>query len=506
MKYLILLLSLIFAQPVFADTYTIDGVFYAQTAAGIEAAISDATAGDSIYMPAATYLLTDDIDNTKSGLTFYGDGPSTVLSLVDNVNLTVVRTTVSNTTYRDFNISGNKANQSAGSGLGFTNGCNNTLIQNITIDNTFWYGISFSMSNNETIKNCTITNAGRDTLDPETYGMGIYLNDVDDITIDGNTISDSFSSGIDVNGGCFNVIVSNNDISGVQSDYRSGIHAWNWLSGTLEDNYIHDFIETANGINGIFLRGADGTDTKMAIDVDIKRNRIENVTGVGIEFQSGGSASNYLNVSGNIMTGSAVGSQNPAVYFARGYINFTNNIIPNWHEEGLEFVNLTLVNNINVYHNTILNIGQRYRGYAFYFPGDNATDINIKDNIVADTQAVRTMTNIIYHGGSTLSNITLDYNCYYPEFAGFIKYDGVDFDTLAAYQLATSQDAHSIASDPLLSSRYRLKPGSPAINAGASLGVADDYLGNWRDLRPDIGAMEAGDFIHEATLHDAKLN
>lgn len=56
----------------------------------------------------------------------------------------------------------------------------------------------------------------------------------------------------------------------------------------------------------------------------------------------------------------------------------------------------------------------------------------------------------------------------------------------------TGRDANSLFADPLFrsSSDYRLRAGSPAINAGVDVGLTTDYLGKPIRGLPDIGAYE----------------
>lgn len=55
---------------------------------------------------------------------------------------------------------------------------------------------------------------------------------------------------------------------------------------------------------------------------------------------------------------------------------------------------------------------------------------------------------------------------------------------LKSYQTLSGKEAHSMFSDPLLTSQYKLKLGSPAIDAGIDVGYP------YQGTSPDMGAFE----------------
>jgi uncharacterized protein YmfQ (DUF2313 family) len=94
---------------------------------------------------------------------------------------------------------------------------------------------------------------------------------------------------------------------------------------------------------------------------------------------------------------------------------------------------------------------------------------------------------------------TIERNLYFN--AGAVTFpfvfDGTNVASFAAWQVASGQDATSIyGQDPKLvdpsAGDFRLLSSSPAIDAGLSLGLRDDYAGNPRVGTPDVGAYEYG--------------
>ncbi len=99
---------------------------------------------------------------------------------------------------------------------------------------------------------------------------------------------------------------------------------------------------------------------------------------------------------------------------------------------------------------------------------------------------------------------TLDYNLLYAESGNLnIAWGSSTYNTLAAFQAGTGQDAHSISANPLLTnpggrlaSDYQIASNSPAVNAAVDLGASvmgsRDYFGN---ASPQGGAYDIG--FHE---------
>jgi hypothetical protein len=96
---------------------------------------------------------------------------------------------------------------------------------------------------------------------------------------------------------------------------------------------------------------------------------------------------------------------------------------------------------------------------------------------------------------------TLDYNCYYKSskekpvirWRGGASKGGGDYfmEDIKTYQAKSGKELHSIFTDPMLSSDYTLKSGSPAINTGLDIGYP------YNGTAPDMGAYE---FISDSKM------
>jgi hypothetical protein len=85
-----------------------------------------------------------------------------------------------------------------------------------------------------------------------------------------------------------------------------------------------------------------------------------------------------------------------------------------------------------------------------------------------------------------------------------VRFEGTNYTraNFANYQAAASpHDANSLAQNPsftnaggsyALDTDFQLQSGSPCLNAGADLGLTDDYAGKPRPVGsgPDLGAYE----------------
>jgi len=118
-----------------------------------------------------------------------------------------------------------------------------------------------------------------------------------------------------------------------------------------------------------------------------------------------------------------------------------------------------------VYNNTFYNTGSR----CLYHGGvaSGTAMLNARNNIFEISQGE----DMMYYVGdfSTPGNFVSDYNLVDPVKEHFIRYNGY-YDTLAAWQVATSRDLNSIADDPLFvdasAGDFRLDTGSPGIGSG----------------------------------------
>lgn len=327
-----------------------------------------------------------------------------------------------------------------------------------------------SSGNNITMRNLNLTGA---------INSGVYLSSTSrNWTIEYCTIQGNGQNGIQ-NYGTGNIFSHNDIYSNGDGVGDSGIFEYG-INGQILFNTIHENCPTNDGRgisllgNGILVKGNNVYDNGD-LDVD------------GTALEGYGATNNLI-------------EQN---YFKGGYCvaelkeGFNNNTIqnniftspsapinPQCFLIGLDVSKSSTGNKI--YHNTFIG--------GVNVINDNSGGNEYKNNIIIGT-------NGIYFYNHTGFG-AWDYNCFYV--TGKISYDkdtNTSYSTLTDWQ-ATSQDSHSIVADPLLTPSYRLKPGSPAINAGTSVNVTDDYLGNPRDGQPDMGAVESGNFIKSGTLRN----
>lgn len=123
-----------------------------------------------------------------------------------------------------------------------------------------------------------------------------------------------------------------------------------------------------------------------------------------------------------------------------------------------------------------------------------STGNTIKNNVFHRTTAFPTY----YIKEGCQIGLLSDYNDVYNTGGNLVRYRGIDYATLAAYQSASNQDLNSISADPLFidatNDNFRLLATSPCIDAGTFIGSAPttDPDGNSTQVGayPDIGAYE----------------
>ncbi len=133
--------------------------------------------------------------------------------------------------------------------------------------------------------------------------------------------------------------------------------------------------------------------------------------------------------------------------------------------------------NTKIYHNTVA-----YSTSAALNIKAGTTGLSVKNNIFYENNqgagAVDEDVKVVP------TDATLDYNCYYNSSSLNLYWEDTRYNTLAAWQAASSQDANSTTNDPLLtdaaSGDLELQRASPCWGAGTnlSLGRVTDLVGD----------------------------
>jgi hypothetical protein len=138
-----------------------------------------------------------------------------------------------------------------------------------------------------------------------------------------------------------------------------------------------------------------------------------------------------------------------------------------------------------LYHNTFHTVVAEANAVTLSNPGES-TYIVGRNNIYAGTRYVL----------EKFNPVTLDWDwdlLFTTDTGRFVKWDGIQYYSLAELQAGTAQELNGVAADPQLEldDDGLLVPGSesPAIDRGVQIpGINDDYVG----AAPDLGATENG--------------
>lgn len=258
---------------------------------------------------------------------------------------------------------------------------------------------------------------------------------------------------------------------------RYAIYAYRRANGntvTIDSNYVEVPVTGASGY-GIYVYSSSSFPTGRAL---IRNNRV---------------IANYYGLTLGYTRSSALAPS-----------EITNNIVTTFdgsNTSTMRGLYLYVVENVNVYHNTIsVQGGSATAGRAVFINGISNTEvgINFANNIAVNNGPGQAI------GHQSLSFPvfnTLDNNSYYGNGA-VLFYAGTNKATLSDYQATfmTGFEANSSFGDPEFygSTDFRVQ-GLTVSNNGTPVGVAKDYFGNTRStVSPDRGA-------HEFTYTSCKL-
>ncbi|MFH2007611.1 MAG: right-handed parallel beta-helix repeat-containing protein [bacterium] len=314
----------------------------------------------------------------------------------------------------------------------------------------------------------------------ESVMPGIWVkNDVDDLTIRGNTFSDRGLAEfpwyeVKAQGGMESGAVA------VDTQYDGqGI--------VFEGNVVHD------SFDGLNICG----DTAMSTpnNADVVGNLIFHLGDDGIETD--GTCSN-IRILGNRFEDALVGvSVAPAVvgptYVIRNLMVDLKNVSPDtdWSVRAMKFNvgDSRPSGDIFAYHNT----GVTYEAdqAAFTVTDDSRwSELHLANNLWVGTDFAFEFTNTddepFFH----------DYDLFHSTGTRLVRYQGTAHDTPAAYFGATGLCEHCVAGNPLftdgLGGDYTLTAQSPAVDQAILIpGVNDSFEGGG----PDIGALEYGAIV-----------
>lgn len=318
------------------------------------------------------------------------------------------------------------------------------------------------------VLNNTISDCGGDT---STQNDAIEVQYADRFRIDGNTIT----------------------VRGGNNGYGSGIHVFNTSDSDTDSSISGNTIQGTGGVSGIrfdnasyidlvgntitaILSGAgiwgdeNNTDTYDGPDhCLIARNLIAPGDGEhGIHLER----SDDNSIIYNVIDVSGYSSGNKAIWLAR------------------DSQNTTIYNNTIVAPNPMQFV---HLGFSGDPVGDDQAGTVVKNNLFFRSSgnyggALWAQEN----GGPTTTGIDIDYNLYGDASeSAIVNWFGTFYSSIPNFNSAQGHETNHADGDPVfVGGGYHLDTGSPAENAGVSVGLITDYDGNAVSDPPEIGAFE----------------
>jgi hypothetical protein len=497
----------------------------------IATGITNASSGDTVYVVAGTYNVTAQMA-VGTGISIVGEGATSIIASSSAINAIFLLESASE---------GTNGNQSI-SHLRLTGGDavnygvqivarSNVLIHDCEFDGFEYFAIQnrggtsggtgrpVTWATGNRIYNNTVTDCGYDTLDGSTwlvYGGGVEITGQDGVLVYDNDIDNAVGFGWGIR--CLNdsgflkgAKIYNNDINvgfidvAGQTSYAFCIEIWTGKGG------IEVYDNTCNG--GIDFSGYGFDDTggygfalKVYGNKCIFPVKPTNTEESGLIFESGSAG---------------------GVYFQRNYIkNFSKGIVLSMRQNSL----VQGIDGLYVDYNIFTEIGSvsaSMTGTTAEFncvPSTGWTYPTVNDFRFANNTLHRGGTPVQTYGinmyanasgaGATWTNVVvannITYNVYTPckwedqTVNGATLVDNISYNATNNNRFVDcttsdlSVEAFSTA-NPLFKSNetFRLRPTSPAIDAGTDMGLTTDYWGHRvpQNGTPDIGACEYGNYV-----------
>jgi hypothetical protein len=346
---------------------------------------------------------------------------------------------------------------------------NYAIIDGLELDYPANSDILLSDADYNIVRNCTVKHAPN-------FGWkaGIVLNHANHNLISGNTVQD-----------CYHGIVL--------SSYHAAQSDRNTDANTISRN-------TITRIDGTGISVASGSTTSYQLkgniieynDVSLCSQTFDDTGGIVTSRAGTGNVIRYNKSYNNgrdpsTMRGTGImideNSNGEQVYYNIVYGNTSSGISTSGDD--------TLIYN-NVMYNNALGIFLFCSGIT----RDSSANSRIKNNIIVANGSqsyAKVRSQAVASGGNVF-----DYNIYFGSakerpFSWDSGGPPADDHTWAQWQVH-NPEAHSLVSDPLLVNAtggdFRLQSTSPAIDAGTSVALEQDYEGKLITGNPDIGAIE----------------
>jgi len=458
----------------------------------IQKGLGIAQAGDTVFVKAGTY---------QEYVSFKNSGTMGQPIVLKNYGNEVVLVDAENT--RVYCIYTNKKSNLVVDGINAANSTVYNVFQteggNVTIKNInsslpivpgksnycFLFQSTTIWSHNITMQNCVAYGGG----------TGVYINDrTDGMKVTGGEVSYSNFTGFSVGTIGDTAIAPRNivvDRVYSHNNGRSGIGTRIAKNVTFRNCH-----SSYNASTGIQIEAMTYNSLMEDNLCEYNSRSFGYETGIWI-FNSDGAI-----VRRNIMRGNSTGLRVSKMKNFQAYYNLimNNNYNldgTNQNTSGVDFSE----SSGTFYNNTLIGnsasnskLGSIYV-YPLYPEGGvtQPSNITIKNNIIMNDGSVDSPKDMDFDQ-SVGSTVICDYNLVYNANRAINIQIGTTNYSWATYKLVSSQDSHSINSNPLFvnagSEDYRLQAGSPAINAGVNVGLTTDYLGHTINGLPDIGAYE----------------